>query len=824
MFIGELFKHWTYQVFAPGALLRSKYNAFKELLEYDARCLEGVADLEEIAYGREKADWARMSRLTRQLTRDVGEMVRRLKLMGPSRYVGLPDYYNKFRFYVSMGMDMPDPAIVPPHVIDLEEAADLPRLAGGKAHNVGLMVAETYLRVPPGFVVTANAFNYFLEANGLRPELDELLGQIELSKPGEVERLCREMRELVLSGLVPPPIAEEIRSRALALAGPEGSLAVRSSAVAEDGELTFAGQYESLLPVDPEQCVEAYRQVLAGKYTPRAVTYRILNGLSDVETPMAVLVMPLVEAQSAGVVYTLDMDRSQAVCGMLSVYAVPGVGENLVGGKAVPQIYCLTRDKEPLLVQEPGENAVLTAAQAEEVAHAALELELMFGSPQDVEWAFDHQGQLHILQSRPLGGSHKAVSAPERSVPGHIVPLLSDAVRASGGAAHGRVFHYRPPQHGVQDIPRDAVLVVGALDPALAGAVGKIRAVVAEAGSRASHFASVAREFGLPVLVGVENAFERFGQGREITVDADTGTVYPGRVEELLSPEPAAQRGSQSRTSPALDRLSQVMPHISRLTLTDPQSPDFTPEKCRSLHDIVRFCHEMAVAEMFFLVGKGGRGMSSSRKLETGLPLVMYLLDVGGGLFTQALDKEAITPDDIKSPPMWSLWQGLSAKDVKWLDGLTHMDWEEFDRISAGIFSHDSRLLASYAVISEDYTHLMIRFGYHFSQVDTLCSPDSRTNYINFRFKGGGGSTRQRELRLRFMERVFGHHGWKVRVRGDLLDATLGGDREAVMQKQLFLLGRILGRTRLMDMGLRDEAQVDRMAEDFLHTPVEVEY
>ncbi len=94
MFIAELFKHWTYQVFSPGALLRSKYNAFKELLEFDDRCLEGIADLEEIAYGREKADWARMHRLTRRLTRDVGEMVRRLKLMGPSRYVGLPDYYN----------------------------------------------------------------------------------------------------------------------------------------------------------------------------------------------------------------------------------------------------------------------------------------------------------------------------------------------------------------------------------------------------------------------------------------------------------------------------------------------------------------------------------------------------------------------------------------------------------------------------------------------------------------------------------------------------------------------------------------------------------
>ncbi|MGE4293864.1 MAG: PEP/pyruvate-binding domain-containing protein [Desulfovibrio sp.] len=814
MIIAELFKHWTYQVFAPGALLRSKYNAFKELLEYDDRCLEGIADLEEIAYGREKADWARMSRLSRQLTRDVGEMVRRLRIMGPSHYVELPDYYNKFRFYVSMGMDMPDPAIAPPHVISLEEAAEVPLLAGGKARNAGLMAAETYLNVPPGFVVTANAFNYFLEANGLRPELDELLGRIELSRPAQMERLCAEMRSLVISGVVPLPIAAEIEARAQALAGEGGSLAVRSSAVAEDGELSFAGQYESLLPVDPALALEAYKHVLAGKYTSRAVTYRILNGLSDVETPMAVLIMPVVEAQSAGVVYTLDMDRSQAVCGMLSIYAVPGVGENLVGGKSVPQIYCLTREADPLLVQEPAQGNVLTPEQAAEVAVAALELEQMFGEPQDVEWAMDQEGRLHILQSRPLGGSHKATSTPERQVPPEARALLSDASRASGGTAHGRIFHFDPPRHGLEDIQRDSILVVGALDPALAGAVGKIRGVIAEAGSRASHFASVAREFGLPVLVGVEDAFERFPAGSEVTVDADTGSVYAGIVEELTG---TAEK--DPRPCPALDRLRQVMPHVARLTLTDPESPSFSPEHCHSLHDIVRFCHEKAVSEMFLLVGRGGRGLGAARKLESGLPLVMYLLDVGGGLFDQAKDKDTVTPDDIKSPPMWSLWQGLSDKEVVWHEGLTHMDWQEFDRVSAGIFQHDSALLASYAVVAEDYVHLMVRFGYHFSQVDALCGPDARKNYANFRFKGGGGLMHQRELRLLFLQRVLEAEGWKVRVRGDLLDASTGGRGEAAIQKQLFLLGRILGRTRLMDMGLEDERHVDRLVEEFMHLP-----
>ena len=191
------------------------------------------------------------------------------------------------------------------------------------------------------------------------------------------------------------------------------------------------------------------------------------------------------------------------------------------------------------------------------------------------------------------------------------------------------------------------------------------------------------------------------------------------------------------------------------------------------MHDVVRFCHEKSVAEMFSLVDKKGRGMGSSKRLKTHLPLVMYLLDLGDGFFPNAADGKLVEAADIKSRPMWALWYGLSDARVQWPNTLTHMDWEEFDKMAGGIFSFDSKLLASYGLISEDYLHLMIRFGYHFSVVDTMCGSDEGANYINFRFKGGGAGFDQRLLRLDFIRRVLDSYGFETSTRGDMIDAKV---------------------------------------------------
>jgi len=334
--------------------------------------------------------------------------------------------------------------------------------------------------------------------------------------------------------------------------------------------------------------------------------------------------------------------------------------------------------------------------------------------------------------------------------------------------------------------------------------------VISGTGSRASHFASVARESGVPVVVGdLDTPLE---PGQLVTVDGTGGAVYDGCVEAIMT---RAREGNQI-SKRVVEQYSKVAPLAVKLNLTDPQAEDFTPMGCKSLHDVVRFCHEKSVNEMFSVMDKRGRGMHAAKRLETSLPLVMYILDLGGGYFENAGNGKTVSPQDIKCRPMWALWYGLSDERVKWSEKLTHMDWEEFDKVSGGIFSFNSKLLASYGLISEDYLHLMIRFGYHFSVVDTICGPVMSAKYVKFRFNGGGAGFDQRLLRLEFIRQVLSAYGFATETRGDMLDAKCARLDENETRRMLVRLGYLMVMTRMMDMRMDSEEQVAAEVEKFM--------
>jgi pyruvate,water dikinase len=809
MHVKQLFKHWTYQVFAPGTLLRRKYEAFKSLLRHDARALELIADLEELFYGEKLADRQRANWLTARLAESVKVMTGQLVEMNPTRYMDLPEYFRKIDFYVRMAMELDQPEVGPPYILSLEDAASFPKLAGGKASNLGRAMTAGDVPVPPGFVVTANAFNYFIDFNGLSGDIERCLREMTVGDRDLLARLTGEMQEMILAAEVPEEIARGIRFAVSEIISGDDLIAVRSSALAEDGEISFAGQYASELNVQPNDVLEAYKRVLAGKYCPRAVAYRISNGLTDSETAMAVLIIPMVDAENAGVVYSLDPDcmgRTESI----GVYGVRGLGHGLVDGSVSPSKAVLTREETPRISEDcvPDEGGLPSKDTLLELGRLAMRLEQVLGGPQDIEWAEDVTGELFVLQTRPLQ-KERAENAVEHA-PVLAKPLAEGFERASTGVGCGEVY-YAPTGEAIARIPKGAVVVTPTLKPSLLTFVSNMNGVIAQTGSRASHFASVAREAGVPVLVGKMD--EPLEPGRLVTVDGTTGAVYDGYVEEIVTRAREGQAVSERVTK----QYEKVVPITVKLNLTDPQSSDFTPEGCRSMHDVVRFCHEKSVGEMFSLVDKKGRGMGAARRLKTNLPLVMYLLDLGGGLFSNASSGDLVTPQDIKSRPMWALWYGLSDSRVRWSNTLTHMDWEEFDRMSAGIFSFDSKLLASYGLISDDYLHLMIRFGYHFSVVDSICGTDQAANYINFRFKGGGAAFDQRLRRLRFIHRVLAHYGFETQTRGDMIDAKCARLDENETRRLLARLGYLMAVTRLMDMCMDTDERVDQEVEKFIH-------
>ena len=823
MNLSRLLKYWAFKVFAPDKLLRQKYASFKELLHHDKKSLELITDLEDLLHMRTPVDWARVERLVRGLNWSVASLLRSLASMRPGAYEELERRGLSLESYLINAVSLPEGDCSPPFILTLKEAAGEPELAGGKAQALSRVLRETGLPGPRGFVITTKAFHLFLAHNNLRHRLDELLAEVCLDDWERLEEVSREMMGMVQEGEVPGVLRENIDQHLAGLKGPSGpvSFSLRSSAVSEDGDFSFAGQYTSLLRVAQEDVPGAYKEVLASKYAPRAVAYRVRSGLADQETPMAVLVMEMIEARTSGVIYTRDREAGGELNEFLAVYAVPGLGLRLVDGSAAPEIHYFTREELPRLLKsisghtcslELPEKDCLSPETAHLLAAWGKRLEELSHCPQDIEWCQDNLGRCYLLQTRPLVSDFPPPRPEIRTPPpSDSLLLLEGGVSANPGVATGPVYVISSEAE-LGKVPHGSVLVSPTLSPALAGIIRRLRAVVAEGGSRACHFASVAREFGVPVLAAAFEARKRLQSGQIVTVDASHGRVYQGEALGFQEEEPPPLPAPESLYA---IRLQTIMERVSPLHLLDPASPEFSPENCTSMHDLVRFAHEKGMAEMFSLVSRSGRGLSRAQQLATDLPLTLYVLGLEGGVAPEAAEKKTLDPEFITSPLMRACWQGLTHPEVYWRQGLVYLDWEEVDRVSAGIMSLKSMGLASYAVVARDYLHLVLRFGYHFAVLDALGGDNPEANYIAFRFKGGGGSYENRLLRVEFIKTILEWAGFIVKTRGDLLDARFDRHPAAQVLARLTLLGILHGKTQLLDMALADEAQVQELVQAF---------
>jgi pyruvate,water dikinase len=300
-----------------------------------------------------------------------------------------------------------------------------------------------------------------------------------------------------------------------------------------------------------------------------------------------------------------------------------------------------------------------------------------------------------------------------------------------------------------------------------------------------------------------------------VTDDADCGRVYSGEVPVIC--DSRASREDPFLSSPFREKVRKALDLISPLTLTDPESPRFAPEGCRTLHDIIRFCHERAMHEMFSLGKRGSSASKGARRLRTTLPLVLYLLDISDGSLRCPRRKGEVAIEEIGHAGLRSFWSGMSHPDIHWSPELLHIDWERLEQVtSGGIMSLNSPLLASFAILSHDYMNLSIRFGYHFAVVDSLCSESGEESYVLFSFKGGGSAHAGIMLRVLFLIEILRHYGFKINTRGDLVEAECAHCSAETARTLLAMLGALLGCTRLLDYVLHDESSVAPLVQRFL--------
>ncbi len=846
-------------MFSPGTILREKYEAFKILLEYDKKAHDFMAALEDIFYNQKKCDFQAVIKNYNPFAASVSGMVEALLKMCPSKYRRLKDYYKKFDFYIQFMLAPPELESSPLFTIDFDQISTFTEaVAGKKAFCLSHLNRELHLPAPDGFVITTHAFHYFLEVNNLQAPINEKLALLDINSVSSCEKTSREIKALILNADVPDEIVMAVDS-AMENFEAKGKtncrFALRSSAVKEDGKISFAGQYKTVLNAGKKDVFDGYRQVIASKYSSRALFYRISHGILDYETPMAVLVIEMIDSKTSGVIYTRDFENRMPE--NLLIHSIWGQGELLVDGEAacdlitiskknpdrIANIKIAAKEKQRVLSQNSGLNGSQTPetqrhktqtrrvdtnqnqanklslhhADALTLARWAIRLEKHFKQPQDIEWCQDISGKLFILQSRPLN-----IDADQfqRTTQQNQAPEINNRVICAnaqiicGGVGSGNVYKLEQLSQ-IGQIPEGSVLAIKHALPQFVIAINRVRAIIIETGSYASHFASIAREFSIPTIVNVENGFSDLVQGDCVSVDAENGIVYDGVAPPLME-QASVKKEDLFKKSSFMVKLQYVINFAAQLKLTNPESHSFTPDACRSLHDIIRFTHETAVREMFFIGSRKGGRKKGAKKLVMDIPMLFYILDVGSGVKTGK--NKILKPEDIESVPMKAVLKGLSHPEICWSE-TSHFDWEEYDRIvmAGGIISADSSMFGSYAVLSKEYLNVNFRFGYHFVILDTICSPLKEDNYILFRFSGGGGTQEGRTIRADFIKGILTRFGFMVQVKSDLIDAQFKHRSLNTMEKTLDMTGRLLGATKLMDMYLKEDQDIQFLIDDFMN-------
>ncbi|MEN8199100.1 MAG: PEP/pyruvate-binding domain-containing protein [Thermodesulfobacteriota bacterium] len=815
--IPALFKHWSYKVFAPGTVLRKTYQAFKRLLSCDSRCHELMAEIESLYYQGIKEDFSKITLRYSRLAEAVECMVNNLEQMAPGSHVDLAAYFRKFDFYCRFFLAPPALDCQKPFGLKLTDGKTSSVLSGHKSSRLAELANDLDLHIPDGFVITANSFNYLIDSNDLRGVINSLLSKIDLTDVEKLSHISTQLFQLINQATIPPDLEESITDCFLELTEGEESgqlLAVRSSAIGEDGHCSFAGQYTSLLDVEPKNLLESYLTVLSSKYSPEALAYRINCGLSDEETPMAVMVLKMVDARCAGVIYTADPAYPDA--DKLFIHAAKGLGDSVVSGTVIPEVFTMEKrgngETVVLLEDQWTGESLLTRAQLQELGEKGLLIEHLFGPPQDIEWAVNGDGRLVFLQSRPLQVAQPKDEKDSSFDPGFSTPLFTGGVMAASGTAAGRAW-CPDGEHPVEQIEYGSILIIHETLPSYVKILHQISGVVAALGSTAGHFATVCREYGIPLLVGVGDSISTISHGQGLTLVADACAVYPDDTLAVVRKIPAHER---EQDLPYYRKLRSILDFITPLKLVDPNGEDFTPESCRSFHDIIRYSHEMAVQAMFGL-GNNRSGRRGARKsLQTDLPFDIFLMDVDGGLDKGAANLENITIDQICSSPFQALWKGLTHADIGWGEQ-KYYNWKDYDQqaMSDAFAFQSSSDSASYAVLGKDYLNINIRFGYHFTVVDALCEPESAANYCSLRFAGGGGDYEGRELRILFLTSVLEQLHFDVQSKGELLDARLSNISAEILLDRIVSLGRLLGVTKQMDMRLKDRDMVEQQVSQF---------
>ncbi|HET9426669.1 MAG TPA: phosphoenolpyruvate synthase [Gemmatimonadaceae bacterium] len=439
--------------------------------------------------------------------------------------------------------------------------ADILRI-GGKGANLGEMTAVG-LPVPPGFIIAIDAYRDFYDRNQLGPRIGAVLAGLDPDDSGSLDKVSAVLREIIRAAPMPDTLRADIAEAYAALVRQSAGsrrVAVRSSATAEDtAQFSFAGMFESFLNVGESELPDRVKDCWASTFDARVLFYRIKQNMPG-EMPVAVVVQRMIDAEKSGVVFTMDPATRDA--SHMVIEATWGLGESIVQGSVIPDRHVIDKqnfavvetkvaDKD-FLLRWDGEKEetirvdlagsplakapVLTTAEIRTLAELAHRAEAHYGVPQDIEFAIEGD-RIYLTQTRPITTVSAAV-AGSTSPAGEAKPVVH-GLGASPGRASGPVRLLGAPSEGASLLQGD-ILVTRMTSPDWVPIMRRAAAIVTDSGGMTSHAAIVARELGVPCIVGAHDATKRLAEGQIVTVDGASGSVFAGAPAPAAAPAASA--------------------------------------------------------------------------------------------------------------------------------------------------------------------------------------------------------------------------------------------------------------------------------------------
>ncbi len=822
----------------PSPFIIHRYHSLQEILSYNDDILKLISELEDKLSGNKIFGLDFIKAIIDKISLDTFQLIKATNHIADGQYPSLYGALERVSSMIQQELNLSKTSstekfIIPYHDIN----GSMVDAVGGKNAVLGEIKNNLGLMVPDGFAITTYAYDTFIKENDLYEKIRKELSILDLSDQQGIESTSKKIQYIINESNLPECLLDAF-NRAYSIleqsAGRLVRLAIRSSSINEDSFLSFAGQYESMLNVGKDDIATAYKHVIASLYYPSAIFYLAHKGLAGIEQKMGVGCMTMINAKTAGIIYTRDPNNPWN--DTILINAVMGLGKYAVDGTGTPDVYVMDRmsknivkkkiaQKRSLLainpsggvykIMLPDENnkPCLDDDQIQLMVQKALQIEKYYNAPQDIEWCIDEKNEFFILQSRQLRFSSSVAKSREKYDGYHVI--LDNGNIVCPGVGTGKAFILKN-EKDVAQVPPEAVLVTSHPSPALVSVMDRINAIVTETGGIAGHMATMAREFNIPTITDTKNATSAIKNGETITVDADSGYVYRGTVQQLSkakNAKPVLMRGTM-----VYDVLEKVSRYIIPLNFTDPMSKDFEPDFCKTIHDITRYCHEKAIASMF-TIGEGVTGNAPIIKVGIPLPVDLYVLDMGNGIKGE-LRRGKMRMENISSVPFYAFMKGFTHSDIRWWEP-KRIDLKGFFSVlSSGatrIKDHEKPIgEKSYAIISKDYFNFNSRVGYHFSTIDAYCDDIKNNNYITFYFQGGASEDIRRLRRAKFLTEVLTALDFSTDTKGDRVMAYLRKYDKEIIENKLDMLGRLTLCALHLDMLMTSDSSVEWFVKAFL--------